>query len=99
MTNHQWQAIERSLIGLSSQDKLELVEHLVHELRVVTASGTQSPATRIAEMTEDEFKQQLLKSGRVSSLPTPSDPASRPAFQPISLEGEPLSETIIRERR
>ena len=28
MTNHQWEAIERSLIGLSPQDKLELVEHL-----------------------------------------------------------------------
>jgi len=50
-------------------------------------------------MTEDEFKRQLLKSGLMSSLPTPSDPASRPDFQPITLEGEPLSETIIRERR
>jgi len=99
MTNHQWETIERSLIGLSPRDKLELVEHLVHELRVVTASGTQSPAPRITEMTEEEFKQQLLKSGLMSSLPTPSDPASRPAYQPITLEGEPLSETIIRERR
>jgi hypothetical protein len=50
-------------------------------------------------MTEAEFKQHLLKSGRISSLPTPADPASRPVFQPIALEGEPLSETIIRERR
>ena len=45
------------------------------------------------------FKQHLLKSGRVSSLPTPADPASRPVFEPIALEGELLSETIIRERR
>ncbi len=43
-------------------------------------------------MTEAEFKQHLLKSGRISSLPTPADPASRPAFQPIAFEGEPLSE-------
>jgi len=50
-------------------------------------------------MTEAEFKQHLLASGRISSLPTPADPASRPVFQPIALEGEPLSETIIRERR
>jgi Arc/MetJ-type ribon-helix-helix transcriptional regulator len=49
--------------------------------------------------TEAEFKQQLLKSGLMTSLPTPADPASRPAFQPITIEGEPLSETIIRERR
>jgi putative addiction module CopG family antidote len=52
-----------------------------------------------SRMTEAEFKQHLLTSGRVSSLPTPADPASRPVFQPIALEGEPLSETIIRERR
>jgi putative addiction module CopG family antidote len=55
--------------------------------------------SRRSRMTEAEFKQHLLKSGRISSLPTPADPASRPVFQPIALEGEPLSETIIRERR
>jgi putative addiction module CopG family antidote len=55
--------------------------------------------SRRSRMTEAEFKQHLLKTGRISSLPTPADPASRPAFQPIALEGEPLSETIIRERR
>ncbi|MBV8311537.1 MAG: type II toxin-antitoxin system ParD family antitoxin [Planctomycetaceae bacterium] len=57
-----------------------------------------TPATS-PRMTEAEFKQHLLESGRISSLPTPADPASRPVFQPIALEGEPLSETIIRERR
>lgn len=55
--------------------------------------------TRRSRMTEAEFKQHLLKTGRISSLPTPAAPASRPAFPPIALEGEPLSETIIRERR
>lgn len=60
----------------------------------------QGPApTAAPRMTEAEYKQHLLDSGRISSLPTPADPASRPLFQPISLEGEPLSETIIRERR
>lgn len=98
MTRQQWQTIERSLIGLSPQDKLELAERLIHELRVV-ASGTPAPEPRLTSMSEDEFKQHLLESGRISSLPTPADPASRPAFQPIALEGEPLSETIIRERR
>ena len=58
-----------------------------------------TPTTTNRGMTEAEFKQHLLKSGRISSLPTAADPASRPAFQPIALEGEPLSETIIRERR
>ena len=99
MTHHQWETIERSLIDLSPQDKLELVERLIHELRVTAVSGSLSPTPPVMPMTEEEFKRQLLNSGLMSSLPTPSDPGSRPAFQPITLEGEPLSETIIRERR
>ena len=32
-------------------------------------------------MSEDDFKSQLLKSGLMTSLPTPADPAARPAFR------------------
>jgi putative addiction module CopG family antidote len=49
--------------------------------------------------TEAEFKRQMLAAGLMTSLPTPADPATRPVLQSIALEGEPLSETIIRERR
>ena len=49
--------------------------------------------------TEAEFKRQLLAAGLMTSLPTPADPATRPVLQPVAIEGEPLSETIIRERR
>jgi hypothetical protein len=59
---------------------------------------TQTPSTSRG-MTEAEFKEHLLRTGRISSLPTPAGPTSRPVFQPIALEGEPISETIIRERR
>ena len=50
-------------------------------------------------MTEAEFKRQLLACGLMTSLPTPADPATRPPFQPVAVERELLSETIIRERR
>jgi hypothetical protein len=50
-------------------------------------------------VTEEDFKQQLLKNGPMSSLPIPLDSTARRDFQPIKLEGEPLSETIVRERR
>jgi hypothetical protein len=99
MTDQQWESIERSLMGLSPQDKLEVVERLVHEVRSAAASGTPSPGSRIEPMTEEAFKRHLLESGLMSSLPVPADPATRPVFEPIPLEGEPLSETIIRERR
>jgi hypothetical protein len=49
--------------------------------------------------TEAEFKRQLLAAGLMTGLPTPADPATRPTFQPVAIQGEPLSETIIYERR
>ena len=50
-------------------------------------------------ITEQDFKRQLLEKGLMSALPVPVDPAMRRDFEPIKLEGEPLSESIIRERR
>lgn len=52
-------------------------------------------------MTRDEFHRQLLAEGRLASLPDPALDIDDddPGDQPIALEGEPLSETIIRERR
>ncbi len=72
----------------------EVIRDALEQLRRHAPTPANGP-----RMTEAEFKQHLLKSGRVSSLPTPADPAWRPVFEPIALEGEPLSETIIRERR
>ncbi len=72
----------------------DVIHDALEQLRRHASTPANGP-----RMTEAEFKQHLLKSGRISSLPTAADPASRPVFQPITLEGEPLSETIIRERR
>ncbi len=50
-------------------------------------------------LTADELNQHLLEAGLLSHLPARPDPASYQEFSPIVVEGEPLSETIIRERR
>ena len=51
-------------------------------------------------LTEEEFEQHLVETGLMSAVPPPRDPArSRRDFEPVVIEGEPLSETIIRERR
>jgi hypothetical protein len=86
---------------LSNLDALspEQMATLRGELDSKTALPVPAAAKRAAPMSEHDFKRQLLNSGLMSSLPTPADPASRPAFQPIAVDGEPLSETIIRERR
>jgi hypothetical protein len=59
------------------------------------------PAAPKKTMTEAEFDQHLLKIGLISSLPDPALDIDDddPDDQPVTIKGEPLSETIIRERR
>ena len=51
-------------------------------------------------LSEEEFERRLVTSGFLGSAP-PRDAAasSQRDFQPIRIEGGPLSETVIRERR
>jgi hypothetical protein len=68
-----------------------------------SAKATKRPkaATPKKKMTEAEFDQHLLKIGLISSLPDPALDIDDddPDDQPVTIKGEPLSETIIRERR
>lgn len=50
-------------------------------------------------LSEAALKQELLTSGLMSSLPLASGNVSRPEFHHVLLDGEPLSESILRERR
>jgi Arc/MetJ-type ribon-helix-helix transcriptional regulator len=90
----------------SADDMLnDAVERLRQQIAPDAPGGTaQVPCARSSEqaqspMSEDDFKRRLLQSGLMSSLPIPTDPATRPDFQSITLVGEPISETIVRERR
>jgi hypothetical protein len=52
-------------------------------------------------LTIEELHQEMLASGLITQLPNPAEDIDDddPDDQPIVIEGEPLSETIIRERR
>lgn len=53
-----------------------------------------------AERREDEFERYLLAKGVASHIATRDETDEEfDAFEMIEVEGEPLSETIIRERR
>src|SRR4051812_8283521 len=49
-------------------------------------------------LTEAEVLQQMLDIGLISQLPDTAADFDDPDDQPITIEGEPLSETVIRER-
>jgi hypothetical protein len=52
-------------------------------------------------LTVAEFHQQLMARGLITQLPDPAQDIDDddPDDQPVVIKGEPLSETIIRERR
>lgn len=51
-------------------------------------------------ISEDEVERILLAKGIISSIPNPADYTDEDDdFEPIEIEGKPLSETIIEERR
>ena len=48
----------------------------------------------------EEYEKYLLAKGVISHIPTRQPPSpERQAFRPIKVEGQPISETIIEERR
>jgi Arc/MetJ-type ribon-helix-helix transcriptional regulator len=58
-----------------------------------------SPAPRKKPLTEAELQQRILEIGLMSQLPDISADFDDPDDQLIEIQGEPMSETIIRERR
>jgi hypothetical protein len=50
-------------------------------------------------LTKEEFRRHLVNIGLMSQVPDTSTDFDDPDDQLIDLEGEPLSETVIRERR
>src|SRR5438093_12604882 len=65
------------------------------------AKPAKAAAPKKKPLTRDEFHRRLLAEGRIASLPDPALDIDDddPDDQPIAIEGEPLSETILRERR
>lgn len=58
------------------------------------------PSSSQGALTEDEFEQEMLREGILDHVPPPIDnPSEFLDWEPISIEGKPLSESIIEERR
>ena len=51
------------------------------------------------EQLQAECDRRMLESGLLRSIPRPDDVRKPRAFKPIRLEGKPVSETLIEERR
>jgi hypothetical protein len=110
MTHTDFDHILSSLKTLSPEQVRQLRQQLDRQLAQPNTPAARTPAKAAKrgkaappkkKMTEAEFDQHLLKIGLISSLPDPTADIDDddPDDQPVTIKGEPLSETIIRERR
>ena len=83
--------LERVLNEIKSLTPAEIAQ-LRHEVDEFLAAQTESAARSL--------KQSLFEAGLLSEIKTPErNVESFRAYQPITVKGKPVSETIIEERR
>ncbi len=110
MTQTDFSHLLSTIKGLSPEQVRQLRQQLDRQLAAPTKPLAKPPAKKAKQpgpavakktLTRDEFHRRLFAEGRLPSLPDPALDIDDddPDDQPIAIEGEPLSETIIRERR
>jgi flagellar motor switch/type III secretory pathway protein FliN len=108
MTQTDFNHLLSSIKGLSPAQARQLRQQLDQQLAQAKKPAPPAPA-KVAKrarparpkkkMTEAEFDEYLLKIGLMSQLPDTAADYDDPDDVPVKIKGEPLSETIIRERR
>ena len=109
MTHTDFNHLLSSLKGLTPEQVRQLRQQLDHQLAEpkkrpvppTAEKAKKAAAPKKKPLTRAEFNRRLLAEGRLASLPNPALDIDDddPDDQPIAIEGEPLSETILRERR
>jgi Arc/MetJ-type ribon-helix-helix transcriptional regulator len=96
MTIHLPKELESSVRSLVQGGRFVSVDEAMAEAARLLLRQ-QSPARK--PLTDAEFDQHLLEIGLMSQLPDTEADFDDPDDQLIDIKGEPLSETVIRERR
>jgi hypothetical protein len=111
MTHTDFNHLLSSIKGLSPDQVRQLRQQLDQQLteprkpaRPTSAKKAKPPKAVAATkkpLTRDEFNRRLMAAGLITHLPDSALDIDDddPEDQPIAIKGEPLSETIIRERR
>jgi hypothetical protein len=101
---------QRQMRQLRQQIDSELSHHNLHAegqpkkppartLGKASKRAKTAPPPAKKPMTRDEFHRHLIEIGLMSQLPDTAADYDDPDDEPIPIKGEPLSETVIRERR
>ena len=110
MTHTDFNHLLSSIKALTPEQMRRLRQQLDKELTLpskplarTSAKGAKrakaAPQPAKKPMTKGEFHRHLIEIGLMSQLPDTAADYDDPDDEPIAIKGEPLSETVIRERR
>jgi putative addiction module CopG family antidote len=99
LTVHLPEDLERYLQSEVQSGQFASPDEAITEALRLLQQKKQEAQIQRKPLTPDELNRQLLEAGLLSEIPPRPDPATYQEFSPIVIQGEPLSETIIRERR
>jgi hypothetical protein len=108
MTHRDFSQLLSNLQTLSPMQLRRLRQRLDSQLappkKRTPARKAQRPQPAVPQpkpLTPDDFNRRLLAAGRIAALPDPAldSDDDDPADAPVTIRGEPLSETILREPR
>ncbi len=77
----------------------QLVEQLADEELDAALEALQRLSSRREAHEASECDRRLLEEGLIARIPDPDHPRRGQRFEPIRVEGRPVSETIIEDRR
>jgi hypothetical protein len=94
--NIQTRNYDQNQVIISVEDLRKLIE-IAQKIEPIEI--TENLSAEEIEAREKAFAQKLLAEGFITHIPPRDETDEEDDFEPIEFEGEPLSETIIRERR
>jgi Arc/MetJ-type ribon-helix-helix transcriptional regulator len=98
MTIHLPKDVERSIDAEVTMGHFASADDAIAEAwRSYLRRRTEAPRANAAPL--DELHRQMLADGLISQLPDTAADIDDEQDEPVEIDGEPLSETIIRERR
>jgi putative addiction module CopG family antidote len=100
MTVHLPEELERYVMSEVQKGRFASADEAVSEAVRLHRQRFLEQTVPPRQLTEEEFEQWLVQRGVLAARQTAiADDSSQRRSEPIRIEGEPFSETIIRERR
>jgi hypothetical protein len=97
MSNNEFNHLLSAVAGLSPEQMRQLRDEL--DSKLASRAPATQPDLTPEELAEQEVQRRLVEAGVLSEVKPPRRfLPERERFTPLPIKGEPLSETVIRER-